>query len=108
MKRINNNEVKMVADMQKQIDHYEEFLTNIHFNILSRETILIRKHDDTETYDIWAFVEFTKTHYPEVVKAFNESKGRQGRQGRTQRQQTKTATKPTPFWRRLFGGVPHP
>lgn len=98
MERLTDNEVAEVAKMQAKIDHYEEFLSNLHLNIISPSEHLTLVHGDIETYDIWSFIEFIKNTHPEVIAEFKDRE--QQELSKLIRQQKQRAKSPIPFWKR--------
>lgn len=70
-----DNEVAEVAKMQKRIDDLEACFENLFLNLRTDETCLMRKKDDTdECEEIWRFIDFVKTKYPEVIKEYHKSR----------------------------------
>lgn len=107
VRKLTDGIVVDIARMQKQIDHLDEFLMNLHINIVSPTLHLMRKYDDIETYDIWNFIEFIKTEHPEIIEAF-KNKAQQEQQELIRQQREQRAKKPMRFWKRPFDDVPRP
>lgn len=92
--------------MQKHIDNLELYSRILYLTLKGEQAPKYVESEGTsqswEFENVLEFLKFVRTDCPCVFDAFNERKERQWQKERTQRQQTMTATKPKPFWKRIF------
>lgn len=76
-RKLNDNEVSEIANMQKRIDHYEEFLECLQVGLWREQTQIISLHNEIKdhAYDVlWQFLDYVLKCAPNVVRDFNNER----------------------------------